>query len=43
MEQLAAGRPADDHVETATISPLVRDHLRDVFRAVAGVQRRLRG
>jgi CBS domain-containing protein len=43
MEQLAAGLPADDQVETATISPLVRDHLRDVFRAVAGVQRRLRG
>jgi CBS domain-containing protein len=43
MEQLSAGRPADDQVETATISPLARDHLRDVFRAVAGVQRRLRG
>ena len=43
IEQLAAGRAADDHVEPATISPLVRDHLRDVFRAVAGVQRRLRG
>jgi CBS domain-containing protein len=43
MEQLAAGRAADDQVEPATISPLVRDHLRDVFRAVAGVQRVLRG
>jgi hypothetical protein len=43
MEQLSAGRPADDRVEPATISPLGRDHLRDVFRAVAGVQRRLRG
>ena len=42
MERLAAGRPADDLVEPAQMSPLARDHLRDVFRAVASVQRRLR-
>ena len=43
MEQLAAGASADDQLEPAAISPLTRDHLRDVFRAVAGVQRGLRG
>jgi CBS domain-containing protein len=42
MEQLAAGRQPDDQLEPAAISPLTRDHLRDVFRAVAGVQRNLR-
>ena len=42
MEQLARGLQADDAIEPAAISPLMRDHLRDVFRAVASVQRRLR-
>ena len=42
MEQLAGGLQPDDQLEPATISPLTRDHLRDVFRAVAAVQRRLR-
>jgi CBS domain-containing protein len=41
MEQLAAGVAPDDLLDPATISPLTRDHLRDVFRAIAGVQRRL--
>jgi CBS domain-containing protein len=41
MEQLAAGRPPDDLLDPAQISPLMRDHLRDVFRAVGSVQRRL--
>ena len=41
MEQLAAGRAPDERVELEAISPLTRDHLRDVFRAVAGVQRTL--
>jgi CBS domain-containing protein len=41
MEQLAASRQPDDLLEPAAISPLTRDHLRDVFRAIAGVQRRL--
>jgi CBS domain-containing protein len=41
MELLAAGRSPDDLVETAQMSPLARDHLRDVFRAVASVQRGL--
>jgi CBS domain-containing protein len=42
MEQLAAGVPPDDRLDPAALSPLTRDYLRDVFRAVAGVQRTLR-
>jgi signal-transduction protein with cAMP-binding, CBS, and nucleotidyltransferase domain len=43
MERLAAGASPDDQISPAEISPLMRDHLRDVFRAVGSVQRRLRG
>jgi CBS domain-containing protein len=42
MQQLARGAAPDDRIEAAEISPLTRDHLRDVFRAVTGVQRSLR-
>lgn len=42
MEQLVAGSAPDDRIEPGAISPLLRDHLRAVFHAVAGVQRRLR-
>jgi CBS domain-containing protein len=42
MEQLEAGVRPDDLVVPAKISPLTRDHLRDVFRAIAAVQRSLR-
>jgi CBS domain-containing protein len=42
MERLTAGLQPDDQLEPAAMSPLTRDHLRDVFRAVAAVQRRLR-
>jgi len=42
MEQLAMGCAPDDRIETAAISPLTRDYLRDVFRAISGVQRKLR-
>jgi CBS domain-containing protein len=42
MEQLAAGLTPDDQLAPARISPLTRDYLRDVFRAIAGVQRNLR-
>lgn len=42
MQQLASGAQPDDRLEAAAISPLTRDHLRDVFRAVTAVQRRLR-
>jgi len=43
MSRIAAGQSPDDQIEPAEISPLMRDHLRDVFRAVTSVQRRLRG
>jgi CBS domain-containing protein len=43
MERLADGREPDDQLDPGEISPLMRDHLRDVFRAVGSVQRRLRG
>jgi CBS domain-containing protein len=42
MQQLAAGSQPDDQLEPAAMSPLTRDYLRDVFRAVTGVQRGLR-
>ena len=42
MGRIAAGQPPDDEIDPAEISPLMRDHLRDVFRAVTTVQRRLR-
>jgi CBS domain-containing protein len=42
MERLAAGQRPDDRLDPAEISPLMRDHLRDVFRAVGSVQRTLR-
>jgi CBS domain-containing protein len=42
MERLIAGEVPDDQLDPAHISPLMRDHLRDVFRAVGSVQRRLR-
>jgi len=43
MSRIGAGRAPDDQIEPAEVSPLMRDHLRDVFRAVTSVQRRLRG
>jgi CBS domain-containing protein len=42
MDQLAQGRPPDDELDCARISPLLRDHLRDVFRAISAVQGGLR-
>jgi signal-transduction protein with cAMP-binding, CBS, and nucleotidyltransferase domain len=43
MRQLAQGAAPDDRIQTAAISALTRDYLRDVFRAVTAVQRRLSG
>ena len=43
MSRIGAGQPPDDEIELAEISPLMRDTLRDVFRAVTSVQQRLRG
>jgi CBS domain-containing protein len=42
MEQIGAGRPPDDIVATATLSPFMRGQLREIFRTVSAVQRRLR-
>jgi CBS domain-containing protein len=42
MQQLSSGGRPDDQLEPAALSPLMRDQLRDVFRAVSGVQRGLR-
>ena len=42
IQQIARGATPDDQIETASISPLSRDYLRDVFRAVTAAQRRLR-
>ncbi len=42
-QRLADGLEPDDRIESAGLSPLTRDHLRDVFRAVAAVQRRVLG
>lgn len=42
MDQLASSDEPTEWIEPAEIGPLTRDHLRDVFRAVAAVQRRLR-
>ena len=42
MARIGAGQTPDDQLDPAEISPLIRDHLRDVFRAVQSVQRRLR-
>jgi CBS domain-containing protein len=41
MERLAERGTPDDQLDCAAISPLLRDHLRDVFRAVTSVQRKL--
>ncbi len=38
-QQLSQGAAPDDNLTPATLSPLTRDHLRDVFRAIAAVQR----
>lgn len=40
-ECLAAGRPADNHVDPASLPPLRRAALREALRAVASAQRRL--
>jgi CBS domain-containing protein len=41
IEQLSAGRPPDDYIDPATLSPLTRSYLREAFRAVAAVQKRV--
>jgi CBS domain-containing protein len=38
---LRAGRRPDDYVDPARLSPLTRTHLREAFRAVASIQKRV--
>jgi CBS domain-containing protein len=42
MEQLDAGRPPDDRLDPAAMTPVTRGLLRSVFRAVSAVQQELR-
>ncbi len=41
--QLRAGRAPDDHIDPHELSPLMRAQLRQAFRAVASIQRRVAG
>ena len=41
VEQLRAGETPDDYIDPAELSPLTRSYLREAFRAVAGVQKRV--
>ena len=41
--QLRAGRRPDDHLDPAALDPVTRGALREAFRAVAAVQRRVAG
>ncbi len=41
MEQLRAGVQPDDHLDPATLDRLTRTYLRDAFRAIAKVQKRI--
>jgi CBS domain-containing protein len=41
IEQLRAGQTPDDYIDPATLSPLTRSHLKEAFRAVAAVQKRV--
>ena len=39
VAQLRAGEEPDDYVDPAVLSPLMRSHLREAFRAVAAIQK----
>ena len=41
VDQLRAGLAPDDHVDPATLSELTRSYLKEAFRAIASVQKRL--
>jgi CBS domain-containing protein len=41
VDQLRAGVVPDDHVDPETLSPLMRAQLKEAFRAVASVQKRV--
>jgi CBS domain-containing protein len=41
VRQVRAGEPPDDYVDPAELSALTRSHLKEAFRAVASVQKRV--
>ena len=41
VKQLCAGAAPDDYVDPGALSPLTRSHLKEAFRAVASIQRRV--
>jgi CBS domain-containing protein len=41
VELLRAGQPITDAVDPATLNALTRNYIKDAFRLVAGVQRRM--
>jgi len=41
VAQIRAGEEPDDYVDPGTLSPLTRSHLREAFRAVAAIQKRV--
>jgi len=41
VAQLRAGQEPDDYVDPADLSPLTRSHLKEAFRAVASIQKRM--
>jgi CBS domain-containing protein len=41
VEQLRRGERPDDYVDPARLSPLTRSHLREAFRAIASIQKRV--
>jgi CBS domain-containing protein len=43
VEQIEAGVEPDDHLDPGTLSPLTRCYLKEAFRAVASVQKRISG
>ena len=43
VAQLQAGEEPDDHLDPAALSPLTRTYLKEAFRAVASVQKRVAG
>jgi CBS domain-containing protein len=43
VAQLQAGKEPDDHLDPAALSPLTRTYLKEAFRAVASVQKRVAG
>ena len=42
VARLRTGEEPDDHLDPAELSPLMRTQLKEAFRAVAAVQKRLR-